>query len=84
MTRPLDEASEVARRRRGCHLGFDGQRGGGERPTVLDTTVVNVALPALSRGLHTSTTGLQWVVDGYSPAFAALLLSGGAHVLTPA
>ena len=34
MTRPLDEASEVARRRRGCHLGFDGQRGGGERPTV--------------------------------------------------
>ena len=45
---------------------------------ILDTTVVNVALPALSRGLHTSTTGLQWVVDGYSLAFAALLLSGGA------
>lgn len=45
---------------------------------ILDTTVVNVALPALWRGLHTSTTGLQWVVDGYSLAFAALLLSGGA------
>ncbi len=45
---------------------------------ILDTTVVNVALPALSRGLHASTTGLQWIVDGYSLAFAALLLSGGA------
>jgi DHA2 family methylenomycin A resistance protein-like MFS transporter len=45
---------------------------------ILDTTVVNVALPALSRGVHASTTGLQWIVDGYSLAFAALLLSGGA------
>jgi DHA2 family methylenomycin A resistance protein-like MFS transporter len=45
---------------------------------ILDTTVVNVALPAVSRDLHTGTVGLQWVVDGYSLAFAALLLSGGA------
>lgn len=45
---------------------------------ILDTTVVNVALPALSRGLQTTTTGLQWVVDAYSLSFAALLLSGGA------
>ena len=45
---------------------------------ILDTMVVNVALPALSRGLHTTTTGLQWVVDAYSLVFAALLLSGGA------
>jgi DHA2 family methylenomycin A resistance protein-like MFS transporter len=45
---------------------------------ILDTMVVNVALPALSRGLHTTTTGLQWVVDAYSLTFAALLLSGGA------
>ena len=45
---------------------------------ILDTMVVNVALPALSRGLHTTTTGLQWVVDAYSLVFAATLLSGGA------
>ena len=45
---------------------------------ILDTTVVNVALPALGRGLHTTTTGLEWVVDAYSLVFAALLLSAGA------
>jgi DHA2 family methylenomycin A resistance protein-like MFS transporter len=45
---------------------------------ILDTTVVNVALPALSRDLHTTTTQLEWVVDAYSLVFAALLLSTGA------
>ena len=45
---------------------------------ILDTMVVNVALPALSRGLHATTTELQWVVDAYSLTFAALLLSAGA------
>jgi DHA2 family methylenomycin A resistance protein-like MFS transporter len=45
---------------------------------ILDTMVVNVALPALSRSLHTTTTGLEWVVDAYSLVFAALLLSAGA------
>ena len=45
---------------------------------VLDTMVVNVALPVLSRSLHTTTTGLQWVVDAYGLVFAALLLLGGA------
>jgi len=29
----------------------------------LDTTVVNVALPTLTRELHASTTQLQWIVD---------------------
>ncbi|MHB8296689.1 MAG: MFS transporter [Acidimicrobiales bacterium] len=45
---------------------------------ILDTMVVNVALPALSRSLHATTSGLEWVVDAYSLVFAALLLSGGA------
>ena len=45
---------------------------------ILDTMVVNVALPALSAGLRTTTTGLEWVVDAYSLVFAALLLSAGA------
>ncbi len=45
---------------------------------ILDATAVNVALPALMRGLHTTTTSLQWIVDSYSLVFAALLLSAGA------
>lgn len=46
--------------------------------TVLDTTVVNVALPTLSRGLHASSSGLEWIVDSYTLLFAGLLLLGGA------
>ncbi len=45
---------------------------------ILDATVVNVALPAMMRSLHTTTTSLQWIVDSYSLTFAALLLSAGA------
>lgn len=44
----------------------------------LDTTIVNVALPDLSRQLNADTGTLQWVVDGYNLAFAALVLAGGA------
>jgi MFS transporter, DHA2 family, methylenomycin A resistance protein len=43
----------------------------------LDTTIVNVALPSIARSLHTPTSGLQWVVDGYILALASLLLSSG-------
>jgi DHA2 family methylenomycin A resistance protein-like MFS transporter len=45
---------------------------------ILDTTIVNVALPAMGAGLHSTVTGLQWVVDGYTLVFAALLLAGGS------
>ncbi len=45
---------------------------------ILDTMVVNVALLALAKSLHTSTSGLQWIVDAYSLVFGALLLSAGA------
>jgi EmrB/QacA subfamily drug resistance transporter len=44
----------------------------------LDTTLVNVALPAMVRELHASTTQLQWVVDAYNLVFAALLLTFGS------
>jgi EmrB/QacA subfamily drug resistance transporter len=43
----------------------------------LDTTLVNVALPDLSRQLDISTARLQWVVDAYNLVFAAFLLSAG-------
>ena len=44
---------------------------------ILDATAVNLALPALRQDLGGGITGLQWVVDGYTLAFAALLLSSG-------
>jgi DHA2 family methylenomycin A resistance protein-like MFS transporter len=45
---------------------------------ILDTTIVNAALPALRTDLGADVTGLQWVVDGYMLVLAAGLLSGGA------
>jgi EmrB/QacA subfamily drug resistance transporter len=44
---------------------------------VVDNTIVNVALPTISRDLHASTSALQWVVDSYTLSFAGLLLLGG-------
>jgi MFS transporter, DHA2 family, multidrug resistance protein len=45
---------------------------------VVDNTIVNVALPTLSRELGASTSQLQWIVDAYSLVFAGLLLAGGS------
>src|SRR5208283_5311037 len=45
---------------------------------VVDNTIVNVALPSISRQLHATTSDLQWVVDAYSLVFASLLLVGGS------
>ncbi|MFF8195084.1 MFS transporter [Streptomyces bobili] len=45
---------------------------------TLDTLIVNVALPEIGHAFDTGITGLQWVVDGYTLMFAALLLSAGS------
>ncbi|MGV4985222.1 MFS transporter [Streptomyces sp. NRAIS4] len=45
---------------------------------TLDASVVNVALPAIGSSLGGGMSGLQWVVDAYTLAFAALMLSTGA------
>ncbi|MFG2355631.1 MFS transporter [Streptomyces sp. NPDC048521] len=45
---------------------------------TLDASVVNVALPAIDSSLGGGMSGLQWVVDAYTLAFAALMLSTGA------
>jgi MFS family permease len=45
---------------------------------TLDALIVNVALPTIGNDLGRGITGLQWVVDGYTLMFAALLLSSGA------
>jgi EmrB/QacA subfamily drug resistance transporter len=44
---------------------------------VLDSTIVNVALPHIQRALGFSGAGLEWVVNGYALAFGGLLLLGG-------
>ena len=50
----------------------------GSGMVFLDSTVVNVALPAIQRDLDTDLAGLQWVVTGYLLTLGALLLLGGA------
>jgi MFS transporter, DHA2 family, multidrug resistance protein len=44
---------------------------------VVDNTIVNVALPTISRTLSASTQDLQWIVDAYTLVFAGLLIVGG-------
>jgi EmrB/QacA subfamily drug resistance transporter len=44
---------------------------------VLDTTVMNIALPSAQHALHFSTADRQWVVTAYTLSFGSLLLLGG-------
>src|SRR3989454_6217076 len=45
--------------------------------TIVDLTIVNVALPTIGRKLHFSETNLQWVVTAYGLTFGGFLLLGG-------
>src|SRR3954454_12742350 len=45
--------------------------------TYLDNNIVNVAIPAIQRDLHLTTSALEWVVSGYILVFAGLLLAAG-------
>jgi EmrB/QacA subfamily drug resistance transporter len=49
----------------------------GQFLVVLDVSVVNVALPAMQDGLGLGAVGLQWIVNGYTIAYAGFLLLGG-------
>lgn len=44
---------------------------------ILDTSIVNVALERIALSLSTDVSGLQWIVNAYTLAFASLLLTGG-------
>jgi EmrB/QacA subfamily drug resistance transporter len=44
---------------------------------MLNNTVINVALPTISRDLGVGVSGLQWILDAYVLAFASLMLTGG-------
>jgi len=44
---------------------------------VVDSSIMNVALPSIRRDLHFSASGLQWVLSGYLVTYGGLLLLGG-------
>src|SRR3989449_7884128 len=49
----------------------------GDLMIVLDTTIVNVALPSIRQNLGFSATSLAWVVNAYLLTFGGFLLLGG-------
>ncbi|MEV4451899.1 DHA2 family efflux MFS transporter permease subunit [Streptomyces mirabilis] len=74
---PLDDIAAPAETRKtrdwlllGISLGYF--------MVLLDTTVVVVALPAIAEEFHASVDSLQWISNGYTLTFAALLLTAGA------
>jgi EmrB/QacA subfamily drug resistance transporter len=50
----------------------------GSGMAFLDSTVVNVALPAIDADLDADVAGLQWTINGYTLTLAALILLGGS------
>ncbi|MFE7629807.1 MFS transporter [Kocuria sp. NPDC057446] len=50
----------------------------GSALTFIDTTVVSIALPSVGADLDAGSTGLTWVVNGYTLTLAALVLLGGS------
>src|ERR1700732_3217779 len=49
----------------------------GQLMMVLDSTIVNVALPSIQHELHFTQSSLTWVIDGYLITFGGLLLLAG-------
>jgi EmrB/QacA subfamily drug resistance transporter len=51
----------------------------GAIPSLLDTTIVNVAIDTMGRDLHTTVSAIQWVITGYLLSFGMVIpLSGWA------
>jgi EmrB/QacA subfamily drug resistance transporter len=44
----------------------------------IDNTIVNVALPSIGREFHSTLSGLQWIVDGYTLVLASLFMLSGS------
>ncbi|STY36075.1 Spectinomycin tetracycline efflux pump [Listeria fleischmannii subsp. coloradonensis] len=45
--------------------------------SLLDTTIVNVALPDMIKSLHASSESIEWVISGYALAFGVILILAG-------
>ena len=75
------ERSEVLDgKREGSHLGLAlTVISCAQLMIVLDSSVVNVAIPTIHHALHFSSTNLEWLVTAYSLTFGGRLLFGGAY-----
>ena len=49
----------------------------GQLMSIVDGTIVSVALPQIQRDLHFSQASLTWVLNGYLIAFGSFLLLAG-------
>ena len=80
----MTELMERLPLRAGRHAGIRRPRPGavlaivltGQLMAVLDTNIVNVAIPSMHASLHASGAGLQLIVAGYTIAYAVLLVTG--------
>jgi EmrB/QacA subfamily drug resistance transporter len=85
-----DTQSRVRREPRSAQAREEGASGPGAREwrilavvlvgsfmAVLDTTIVNVALPSIAQGIKASSDALEWVVSGYALAFGLALVPAG-------
>jgi len=70
----MTQSADAANRRLGLALVVIATA---QLMVVLDTTIVNVALPHIQRALGFSGSGLEWVVNAYALSFGGLLLLGG-------
>src|SRR2546430_2560221 len=44
---------------------------------LLDTTIVNIAIPAMSEGLHAELSDILWIINAYILVYAVLLITAG-------
>ncbi|GGZ81404.1 MFS transporter [Streptomyces echinoruber] len=72
--RAIAPSHRVPPRRRGLFAGIAA----GNFLVLLDTSILNVALPDVHSDLHASEAALPWALDAYTIVFAGLLLASGA------
>ncbi|MEU9497296.1 MFS transporter [Streptomyces sp. NPDC048196] len=75
-TPPTAPAQAPAPSKRHSKLTFAGIATG-NLLVLLDTSILNVAVPDVQKSLHPATAALPWAVDAYTVVFAGLLLAGG-------
>ncbi len=50
----------------------------GSAVVILDSTIVNIALPKIGQNLHVGYADFQWIIDGYLLSLSSLILLGGS------
>src|ERR1700691_1964321 len=77
MEHPAEDAVPLHGANYGQRWWILGVLGIAQVMVILDSTIVNIALPTAQRELHFSNADRQWIVTAYSLAFGTLLLLGG-------